>query len=420
MSLIERVQSILLRPKPTWPVIAAESTDVAKIYSRYVVILAAIPALCGFIGWTLVGAGAFGVSVRLPVVTALVQMVVGYLLSLAAVYVLALIVNALAPTFGGSKDKVAALKVVAYGSTAGFVGGVFNLLPALWFVALLAAIYSIYLIYTGLPVLMRSAPEKAGAYTAVVIVCGFVAMIVIGAVSSLVVSREAGVTTASIGARGLPGAGGGEVQIKTPDGATVTLNPSGMADMAKRMEEASKRMESAQKSGDSAAAGKAMGDILGAVTGAGNATPIAAADLKAMLPEAIGDMKRSAIEAQGGEAMGIAGSSAKASYANGDRHAELSITDTGGLAGLATMAGWANLTMDKETDGKVEKVYKEGGRTIHEEYRKDGSRGEIAVILANGVIVAAEGTRVDLGTLKGMVQGVDLARIEATKRVARK
>jgi hypothetical protein len=420
MSLIERVQSILLRPKPTWPVIAAESTDVAQIYSRYVVILAAIPALCGFIGWTLVGAGAFGVSVRLPIVTALVQMIVGYLLSLAAVYVLALIVNALAPTFGGSKDRVAALKVVAYGSTAGFVGGVFNLLPALWFVALLAAIYSIYLIYTGLPVLMRSAPEKAGAYTAVVIVCGFVAMIVIGAVSSLVVSREAGLTTASIGARGLPGAGGGEVQIKTPDGATVTLNPSGMADMAKRMEEASKRMESAQKSGDSAAAGKAMGDILGAVTGAGNTTPIAAADLKAMLPEAIGDMKRSAIEAQGGEAMGIAGSSAKASYANGERHAELSITDTGGLAGLATMAGWANMTMDKETDGKVEKVYKEGGRTIHEEYRKDGSRGEIAVILANGVIVAAEGTHVDLGTLKGMVQGVDLARIEATKRVARK
>ena len=102
------------------------------------------------------------------------------------------------------------------------------------------------------------------------------------------------------------------MQIKTPDGATVTINPSAMADMAKRMEEAGKRMDSAQKSGDSAAAGKAMGDILGAITGGGNAAPIAAADLKSMLPESIGALKRTAIEAQGNEAMGIAASSAKA------------------------------------------------------------------------------------------------------------
>ena len=269
---------------------------------------------------------------------------------------------------------------------------------------------------------MRCPPEKAGAYTAVVVVCAILAMIVLGAVSSLFISRgPMGFGTTTVGGPTLPGAaGGGDVQIKTPDGATVTINPSAMADMAKRMEEAGKRMESAQKSGDSAAAGKAMGDILGAVTGSGNAAPIPAADLKAMLPESIGDMKRTSIEAQGGEAMGIAGSGAKASYAAGDKRAELSITDTGGLAGLATMAGWANMTVDKETDGKVEKVYKDGGRTVHEEYRKDGSHGEMAVILANGVVVAAEGSRVDMATLKGMVQGVDLAKLEATKRVAKR
>jgi hypothetical protein len=270
--------------------------------------------------------------------------------------------------------------------------------------------------------MMRCPPGKAGAYTAVVIVCAIVAMIVIGGVTSLFVSRGALGLGGDGVLAGLPDASSrsGDVQVKTPDGATVTINPSGMADMAKRMEEASKRMESAQKSGDSAAAGKAMGDIFGAVTGSGNAAPIAAADLKAMLPESVGGMKRNSIEAQGGEAMGIAGSGAKASYAAGDKRADLSITDTGGLAGLATMAGWANMTMDKETDGKVEKVYKDGARTIHEEYRKDGSHGEMTVILANGVIVSAEGSRVDMATLKGMVQGVDLAKIEATKRVAKR
>jgi hypothetical protein len=299
---------------------------------------------------------------------------------------------------------------------------VFSLLPSLAWLGLLAPFYSIYLIYLGLPVLMRCPPEKAGAYTAVVVVCTIIAMIVLVAVALLFIDRgPMGFGTTTVGGPMLPGAaGGGDIQIKTPDGATVTLNPSGMAEMAKRMEEAGKRMESAQQSGDSAATGKTMGDILGAVTGSGNAAPIPAADLKAMLPESIGAMKRTSIEAQAGEAMGIAGSGAKASYAAGDKRVELSITDTGGLAALATMAGWANMTMDKETDGKVEKAYKDGGRTVHEEYRKDGSHGEMAVILANGVVVAAEGSQVDIATLKGMVQGLDLAKLEATKRVAKR
>ena len=42
------------------------------------------------------------------------------------------------------------------------------------------------------------------------------------------------------------------------------------------------------------------------------------------------------------------------------------------------------------------------------------------MILANGVIVSAEGSRVDPATLKGMVAGVDLAKLEATKRVAKR
>ena len=416
MNIVERVQSILLKPKETWPVIAVEPATPATIYGGYVVFLAAIPAICGFIGWTLIGSGMMGISFRLPIVTGLVQLVVGYLLSLGVVYVIALIVNALAPTFGGSKDFVAALKVVAYGSTAGFVGGVFSLLPALGWLGLLAAIYSIYLIYTGLPVLMRCPQAKAGAYTAVVVVCGFVAMLVLASISALFVGHPMGYSTRSVGGATLPGVGDGSVQIKTPDGATVTINPQAMADMAKRMEEAGKRVEQSQKPGDAASA--SLGAILGAVTGAGNVQPIAPADLKAMLPESIGDLKRTSIEAQGGEAMGIAGSGAKATYAAGDTHAELAIADTAGLAGLATMAT-ANVTVDKETDGKVEKLYKDGARTVHEEYRKDGSHGQLAVILANGVVVTAEGSKVDMATLKRMVDSVDLAKLEAIKRVAK-
>lgn len=410
MAWIQRVQDILLKPKETWPAIAQEPASVASIYNNWLIYLAAIPAIAGFIGLSLVGVGGMGFGFRVPVVTGLVNMVVGYVLSLAMVFVLALIVDALAPTFGGTKNQVAALKVVAYGATAGFVAGVFSLLPALSILGLLASLYSIYLIYLGLPVLMRCPQDKAVAYTAVVIVCGIVLGIVIGAISGLVLPS-----------RGMMGAGiggaGGDVTISTP-GGEVKIDTSKMEEMAKKAEEAAKRMEAAQKSGDGAAAGKAMGEMMGAVAGmtGGAGAPFPPQDLKALLPEAIGPLARKSFEAQGGQAMGIAGSSARGRYEAGDKHVELSITDSGGLAGLAALAGWANMTVDRETDGEIEKVYKQGNRTVREEYRKDGSHGEVTVILGNGVIVEAQGDNVPPAELKKIVEGVDLGKLEAMQR----
>ena len=410
MNLVQRVQDILLRPKQTWPVIAGETEDTASIYTKYVMILAAIPAVAGFIGITLVGVGAFGVSYRLPVMTGLVQMVVSYVLSLVMVFVLAQIVNALAPTFGGVKNPIQALKLVAYAGTAGFVGGIFGLIPALGILGLLAGLYSIWLIYTGISVLMRNPPEKSAAYTAVVIVCAIIVGIVIAAIVGLF----------SPAARmGMAGAGApANVTVKGADGSTVTLDTARLDAMSKRMEEASKRAEAAQQSGDPAAAGKAAAEVMAAMTGS-SSTPIAAADLKSMLPESIGDLKRTAFETNSSQAMGIAGSTAKATYGAGDRRVDISIVDSGGLAGMAALAGWAGMTMDKESDGKTEKVYKDGNRTVHEEFRTDGSHGEITTILANGVIVEAEGNGIDGAGLKKIVAALDLGRLESMKRAAK-
>lgn len=411
VNLLQRVQDILLKPAATWPVIDREPATVAGLYTNYLMILAAIPAVCGFIGLSIIGVGAMGVNFRVPFFSGLVNMVVGYVLSLVAVYVLALIVDALAPTFKGRKDPISALKLVVFASTAGMLGGLFNLIPMLGILGLLAAIYSIYLIYTGIPVLMKCPPDKALGYTAVVIVCGIVMGVVISALAAL--------TLPSPGFGGMGGVGktGGDVSITLP-GSDVKIDTAGMEAMARKMEEAGKQMEAAQKSGDTAAAGKAMGDILGAMGAAGGA-PLPAAELKALLPEAIGDLKRESIESQGGQAMGIAGSSAKASYVNGDKRVALTITDLGGIAGIAAVAGWANVTSDRETAEKVEKTYKQGQRTIKEEAYKDGSSSELTVLLANGVMVEADAQRVDAATLKGIVDGVGLDKLESMKRAGR-
>ena len=185
MSIVNRVKAILLAPKSEWTVIEAEADDIAGIYKKYLIYLAAIPALAMFIGLSLIGAGGFGISVKLPFFSGLVNAIVSYVLSMVMIYVMSLIVDALAPTFGGQKKQLNAFKVIAYGSTAAMVAGIFHLIPGGSILALLGSLYSIYLIYLGLPLLMKCPQEKAVAYTAVVIVCAIVAGLLISAISSI-------------------------------------------------------------------------------------------------------------------------------------------------------------------------------------------------------------------------------------------
>ena len=408
MNLIERAKAILLTPKQAWPVIDAEPATVASIYKEWLVIMAAIPAVCGFIGMSLIGVGAFGYSYRTPLVGGLVAAVFGYVLSLVMAYVMALVVDALAPSFGGTKNPVGAMKVMAYGATAVYVAGLLKLLPALSLLGIIAAFYSVYLIHLGLQAVMKSPQDKAVGYTAVVVVIFIVATIIVGTISAMFVG---------FGALSTFGRPGGAFSVNTPNGQ-VTIDSAAMDAAAKRMEAARARVEAAQKSGDPASAGAALGEMMGALTGAGG-TPIPVADLKAQLPETLGALKRESFETNGGQAMGISSSVAKAGYAAGNQHAELTITDLGGLGGLASVATWANVTVDKETPDGIEKTYKDGGRTIHEEYRKDGSHSEYTVILKNGVIVETTGNGIDGATLKSMASGVNYDAIEAMKRPAK-
>lgn len=400
MNIIQRVQDILLKPKATWPEIEQEPGDIPNTYKSYLLPLALIPAVAGFIGMSLIGVSTFGANFRIPLLTGLVNMVVGFVLSLAMVYVLSLIVNALAPTFGGTKNPMNAFKLVAFGSTAGFLGGIFSLLPALSLLGLLAALYSIYLIYTGLPVLMKNPAEKSAAYTAVILVCGVVASLIVGAITALV--------SPGAGSAALVDHDNASVNIKIPGGGEIAINSA-------KMEEIAKKMEQAKASGNTADVAKAANDMLGAVTGR-SGTPIAAAELKAYLPVQIEDFKRDSIEAKSNAAMGFAASSALATYIKGEQNLSLEISDVGGLGGLASVAGWASSTLDREDSTSVEKVYRQGKRTLHEDYQKDGSQSEFTLVLENGVIVTAKGNRLDMTGLKAALSAIDLNKLEKIAR----
>lgn len=188
MDIVGRVKALLLSPKTEWPRIAAEPATIGGLFTGYAMILAAIPAIAGFIGITMVGVKIGTDTFRLPMGTALMQAVVQYALGLLGVFVYGKIIEMLAPTFGGVKDPLAAMKVAVYGATAFWLAGIFAVIPMLGVLGILG-LYSLYLIYTGLPVLMRCPPEKALVYTAAIVVCGFVIGMLIGLLTTAIVFR---------------------------------------------------------------------------------------------------------------------------------------------------------------------------------------------------------------------------------------
>ncbi len=176
--LIQRVKNILMTPKTEWPVIDAEPATIGGIYRNYVMILAAIPPVCLLIGLLVFGMPYFA----FPMGYLIGQAVLTYVMALIGCYVLALIIEALAPSFGGTKDRVKAFKVAAYSSTAAWVVGIVYLVPVLAFLGVLG-LYSFYLLYLGLPVLMKTPEDKSLVYTIAIIVAAIAIYVVVGAVT---------------------------------------------------------------------------------------------------------------------------------------------------------------------------------------------------------------------------------------------
>ena len=200
--IVSRVKAILMTPKTEWPIIAAETTTVADLYKNYVIILAAIPAVAGFIKMSIIGTTIpFAGTFRVGMMSGLTTAILTYVLSLVAIYIVALIIDALAPTFGAVKDQMQALKTAAYAYTAYWVASVAQIVPVLGMLIVLAgAVYSLYLLYLGLPFTMKAPADKALPYTAVVVVCTFVIMLLLG----VVVTTVAGVGQFGAGGFGAP------------------------------------------------------------------------------------------------------------------------------------------------------------------------------------------------------------------------
>ena len=414
--IVSRAKAMITTPRLEWPIAAAEPDTVGGLFTNYIVVLAAIPAIATFIKISLIGTSVgFLGSFRLPFAWGLEQMVVSYILSLVGVFIGALVVDALAPSFGGEKNRVQALKAVAYGYTAYWVASIALIVPAIgWLVALLGAIYSIYLLNMGLPFTMKCPPEKAVGYTAVTIIVMIVIYFVIGLVVAGV-TRMSGMNPygAAFGTTGMNGL--------TDRQAGFAAGSAGAAldAYSKQIEKATQQMDAAQKTGDATAQGAALGAVMTAALG-GGASKVEALPpdrLKPFIPETLDGLPRTQFSVQRNAALGMQMSTGTATYSDGGQHSlQLEISDTGSLKGLVGFAsGFAGAEQDTETDTGYDKLYKSGGQLIHEKWDNRSSNGEYGVIVGDRFSVKVSGNAANIGELKSAVSALNLSGLASLK-----
>jgi hypothetical protein len=178
MEIVQRVQSILLKPKEEWARIKAEPATAAGLFTSYALILAAIPPGFQFLRRVLVE--RLPVIGHWPVGRALTGALVAYVLSLLTVYLFALVIDALAPSFSSTKNMTAALKLAVYSMTPVWLAGAFNIFSGLWVLGVLAGLYGFVILFLGFETPLMDTPKpKAGGYFAVSVLAAVVIYVVV-------------------------------------------------------------------------------------------------------------------------------------------------------------------------------------------------------------------------------------------------
>jgi hypothetical protein len=156
--LVDRIKGLLLRPSLEWPVIAAEKASIKGLFRRYALPLALIGPLALLTHQVLFA--------RENVIEAVAYFIASLGISLVSAYVLGIVIDGMAETFGAPKDRLASMKLGVYAMTPYWLIGAVNLIsPSLTLaLTLTLGFYGAYLLYTGLTPLKQTAPTRRLAY----------------------------------------------------------------------------------------------------------------------------------------------------------------------------------------------------------------------------------------------------------------
>ncbi len=363
-----RVFNLLLRPATEWDRIAGEQAATRGLYFGYALPLALLAGVCGFIGVSVFGASAHGLSVRVPMFLGATGAALNVVLTLLGVFALGLIINRLAPLLRSTPDQIQAHKLAVYSATPLFIAGMFTIHPALAWLSLMW-LYALVLVFMGLPRVMRTPEEREIGF--------FLAIVAIAIVVFLAAGGLRNAAQQQIGnfANALTVQSAAETPAATS--ARVSL-PGGVSVEAAAFE----RVARAQ-----------------------DARGVLAADperLQAQLPTLLpGGFALESRESDA--AAGL--SQARGLYRNGD--ARMTIT----LAHMPSMAALAATAQGAPTNASSARATTIDGRIFLEDVGDDGALAHYAVV-GRGVLLSARGEGVTIDQARAAVETISIQRLE--------
>ena len=434
---LNRIKNILLTPKTEWVAIAAEPASIGRLYIGYLLPLTAWAAFVSLVRVWLVGTRVpFEGLVRTSLAGGLAMAAWTFVASFIGLFLVAWIVNVLAPTFGGTRNQTQALKVAAYSLTPAYAGSVLALSPILpTLLQIIVLGYGLYVLYLGLPVVMNAPKDRGLGYTATVVICTFL----LGVVLSLIVGalgmfRHSGLSDnhAAAQERGAAAVGNAIGNALGTDAKGKAGLTAALSNLEKAGEQSSpptaapadsseqpNAAASATTAGSARNAGAAVGGLLDALGGAlGGDHPKQVVDFKALtplLPTDLPNMKRTDSRGESQAAIGVKTASASGTYRSDSATVRIDISDMTALAGLVDVASALAQSTASESDSGFERNRDVAGRSVHEKYDAASKHGELTVMVAKRYQVQITGDGVDMSTLEQSLGHIDLDRLESMK-----
>ncbi len=186
--ILNHLWGLYAHPKEEWHTID-ERHESFRYSMSHILLIALVPSLMGYyssvyLGWSI----GTGNKIFLTPDSAMIISVAMYIALIAGVFALAYLAHWMAVTFGATPTYTQTLELAAYTATPIFMSAFAAVYPVLWFIVLagIAAIaYSVYLLYTGVPILMHIPEDRGFIYASSVVTCGLVLLVIILAATAI-------------------------------------------------------------------------------------------------------------------------------------------------------------------------------------------------------------------------------------------
>ena len=180
--MIQHTFGLLVRPSAQWQAVADLPPSSFRNLLLYPCLFAILPAVAWYYGTSQVGwtVGDHGDPIKLTVASARQISILFYLGMIGCVAAIGYFIHWMSDTYGADSSLTKGIVITGLTSTPLFIAGMVGFYPLLWVDLLIgvgAVSWSVYLLYLGIPIVMKIPEERGFLFSSAVVGVALVMLI---------------------------------------------------------------------------------------------------------------------------------------------------------------------------------------------------------------------------------------------------